>query len=167
MICDNKTICHVIISWQIIVPYVIVKFTKYEEYLLKFVLALLMIPLQGNWHNKIIIFPFRNKISPAEFLPILQVEFIISSFTMITLYIETSALRLLALRELLFTAKARVQISGLRPSVNGKVTSDNWNLRNLRYNKNICHMILALITSESAYPIIQVEALELRFWDNS
>ena len=41
--------------------------------------------------------------------------------------------------------------SGLRPSVRGKITSDNGNLRNLLYTKNICHVILALIT-----PIIPV-----------
>ena len=40
---------------------------------------------------------------------------------------------------------------GLRPSVRGKITSDNGNLRNLLYAKNICHGILALIT-----PIIPV-----------
>ena len=44
----------------------------------------------------------------------------------------TSALRLLALRELLFTLYL---YSGLRPSVRGKVTSDNRNLRNLGYNE--------------------------------
>ena len=55
----------------------------------------------------------------------------------------------------------------LRPSVRGKITSENGNLRNLRYTKNICHMILALITSESAHPIIQVEQLKQRFWHNS
>ena len=36
-------------------------------------------------------------------------------------------------------------------------TSENGNLRNLRYTKNLCHMMLALLTSESAHPIIQVE----------
>ena len=39
--------------------------------------------------------------------------------------------------------------SGLRPSVRGKIisiTSDNGNLRNLRYIENICHVILTLIT---------------------
>ena len=36
--------------------------------------------------------------------------------------------------------------SGLRPSVRGKITSDNGNLKNLRYTKNICHVILSLIT---------------------
>ena len=36
--------------------------------------------------------------------------------------------------------------SGLRPSVRGKITSNNGNLRNLCYTKNICHVILALIT---------------------
>ena len=35
---------------------------------------------------------------------------------------------------------------GLRPSVRWKITSDNGNLRNLRYTKNICHLMLALIT---------------------
>ena len=50
----------------------------------------------------------------------------------------------------------------LGPSALGKgekkITSENGNLSNLlRYTKNICHMILALITSESAHPIIQVE----------
>ena len=56
--------------------------------------------------------------------------------------------------------------SGLRPSVRGalgKITFDNGNLRNLRYTKNICHMILASITSESAHPITQVEPLNPHF----
>ena len=68
----------------------------------------------------------------------------------------TSALRLLALGELLFTLYL---YSGLRPSVTGKITSDNGNLKNLRYTKNNCHVILVLITWESAYPIIPVEPL--------
>ena len=38
----------------------------------------------------------------------------------------------------------------------GKITSENGNLRKLRYHKNIRHMILSLITSESAHLIIQV-----------
>ena len=54
--------------------------------------------------------------------------------------------------------------SGLQPSVRRKITSDNGNLRNLRYNKNICYMILELITLESAHPIIQVEPLKPRFY---
>ena len=33
-----------------------------------------------------------------------------------------------------------------RPLVRGKITSNNGNLKNLRYTKNICHVILALIT---------------------
>ena len=41
--------------------------------------------------------------------------------------------------------------SGLRPSIRGKITYDNENLRNLRQTKNICHIILALIISKSAY----------------
>ena len=49
----------------------------------------------------------------------------------------------------------------------GKITSENENLRNLRYTKNTCHIILALIISESAHPIIQVEQLRPRFCDNS
>ena len=57
--------------------------------------------------------------------------------------------------------------SGLWPLVRGKITSENGNSRNLRYTKNICHMILALITSESAHPIIQVEQLKQHFWHNS
>ena len=58
--------------------------------------------------------------------------------------------------------------SGLRPSVSGKVTFNNWNLRNLvRYSKNIFHVILALITSESAHPITPVEPLKPRFYHNS
>ena len=56
--------------------------------------------------------------------------------------------------------------SGFRPSVWGKVTSDTWNLRNLRYIKKICHMISALIKSECAYPIAPVEPLKPRFWNN-
>ena len=35
---------------------------------------------------------------------------------------------------------------GLRPLLRGKITSDNGNLRDLHYTKNICHVILALIT---------------------
>ena len=50
------------------------------------------------------------------------------------------------LRELLFTL---YMYSSFRPSVWVKVTSDNWNLRNLRYNKEICHVMLASITTES------------------
>ena len=56
--------------------------------------------------------------------------------------------------------------SGLRPSVRGKIASDNENLRNLRCIKNICHVILALLTSESAYSITPVEPLKPRLWDN-
>ena len=37
-------------------------------------------------------------------------------------------------------------VLGLWPSVRWKITSDNGNLRNLRYTKNICHVMLALIT---------------------
>ena len=50
----------------------------------------------------------------------------------------------------------------LGPSALGKgeITSENGNLRNLRYTKNMCHMILALITSEYAHPIILVEQLK-------
>ena len=69
-----------------------------------------------------------------------------------------------ALCELLFTLYL---YSGLQPSVRGKVTSDNWNLRNLCYKKNSCHVILALITSESAHPITPVEPLKPCFWNNS
>ena len=76
---------------------------------------------------------------------------------------STSALSLLPLRELLFTV---CMYSGLRPSVRGRITYDNGNLRNLRYTKNICHVILALITWESAYPITPVEPLKPRFWHN-
>ena len=54
----------------------------------------------------------------------------------------TSALRLVALRESLFTLYL---YSGLRLSVSGKVTSKNGNLRNLCYTKNICHVTLATI----------------------
>ena len=32
---------------------------------------------------------------------------------------------------------------------------------------NICHMIITLIKSKSAHPIIRVEPLKPRFWDNS
>ena len=47
--------------------------------------------------------------------------------------------------------------TGLRPSVWGKVTSDDWNLRNLHYStRNICYVILSLIYSQSARPISQV-----------
>ena len=74
------------------------------------------------------------------------------------LYI-TSALRLLALRELLFTLYLY--------SVWGKVTCDNWNLKNLRYNKKYLSRVLTLIKSESAYPITPVEPLKPRFWYNS
>ena len=34
----------------------------------------------------------------------------------------------------------------------GRIISNNGNLRNLRYTKSICHVILALITYESAEP---------------
>ena len=51
----------------------------------------------------------------------------------------------------------------LGPSVRGKITSVNGNLRNLRYTKNNCHVKLALITSESAHPITLVEPLKPRF----
>ena len=64
---------------------------------------------------------------------------------------------MLALRELLFTIYLH---SGLRPSVWGKVTSEN--LQNLRYNANICYVILALIYSESAHPITPIYLLKLR-----
>ena len=74
------------------------------------------------------------------------------------------ALRLLALRESLSTLYL---YSGLQPSLRGKITSNNVNLRNLHYIKNICHLILASITSESAHPITPVEPLKPRFWDNS
>ena len=78
--------------------------------------------------------------------------------------IYTSALRLLALRELLFTLYL---YSGLRPSVWGKVTSDNWNLRNLRYNTtNISHMLLKISYSESTYPITPVEPLKVTLYDH-
>ena len=65
-----------------------------------------------------------------------------------------------AVRESLFTLYL---YSGLRPSVSGKVTSNNGNLRNLSYTKNICHVILASIASESAHSITQVEPLKPRF----
>ena len=35
---------------------------------------------------------------------------------------------------------------GLRSLVRGKISSDNGNLRNLRYTKNSCHVILTLVT---------------------
>ena len=51
--------------------------------------------------------------------------------------------------------------SGLRPSVWGKVTSDNWNLETYVTTKEICHVMLALIKSESVptsnYPSKTVE----------
>ena len=74
---------------------------------------------------------------------------------------------MLALRELLFTLHL---YSGLWPSVRGKVTSDNLNLRNLRHNKkylHVIHVILTLIKSESAHPITPVEWLKPRFWESS
>ena len=57
--------------------------------------------------------------------------------------------------------------SGLRPSVKGKITSDNGNLRNLRYTKNICHVILALILKNQRNRLphrLPTQSLKPRFW---
>ena len=50
----------------------------------------------------------------------------------------------------------------------GKVTSNNVNLRNLRYNENFFHVMLALINRNlfQLHPITLVKLLKPRFLDN-
>ena len=57
--------------------------------------------------------------------------------------------------------------SGLRPSVRWKITSDNGNLRNFRYTKNTCHVMLALITWRISVTDYSSIILKPRFWHNS